>query len=100
MSERVAFLGCGSWGAALSSILAEKGIKTHFWHRDNQVIKKMEKSRKHYLLPSIEFPSSVEFFSDLNNAIEGVDSIVVAVPSQNVREVLLIAQKKLAHQNV
>ena len=95
MVERVAFLGCGSWGAALSSILVEKGIKTHFWHRDNRVIKEMKKSRKHYLLPSIKFPNSVEFFSDLNNAIDGVDSIVVAVPSQNVREVLLIAQKRI-----
>ena len=95
MSERVAFLGCGSWGAALSSILAEKGIKVHFWHRDSQVVKKMEKSRKHYLLPSIEFSNSVEFFSDLENAIEGVDSFVIAVPSQNVREVLLIAQKTI-----
>ena len=41
MYDRVAFLGCGSWGAALSSILAEKGIKTNFWHRDSQVIKEM-----------------------------------------------------------
>lgn len=95
MVEKVAFLGCGSWGAALSTILTEKGIKTHFWHRDSQVIKGMKKSRKHYLLPSIKFPSSVEFFSDINNAVDGIDSIVVAVPSQSVREVLLIAQKKI-----
>ena len=99
MVERVAFLGCGSWGAALSSILAEKGIKTHFWHRNNRVINEMKKSRKHYLLPSIEFPNSVEFFSDINKAIEKVDSIVVAVPSQNVREVLLMAQKKIRNSN-
>ena len=99
MSDRVAFLGCGSWGAAHSSILEEKGVKTHFWHRDSQVIKEMENSRKHYLLPSIEFPNSVEFFSDLNNAIEGVNSVVVAVPSQNVREVLLLAQKKIRNSN-
>tara|TARA_Y100001970_G_scaffold57244_1_gene72539 strand:+ start:3918 stop:4913 length:996 start_codon:yes stop_codon:yes gene_type:complete len=95
MYDRVAFLGCGSWGAALSSILAEKDISTNFWHRDSKVIKKMENSRKHYLLPSIEFPNSVQFFSDLNNAIESVDSIVIAVPSQNVREVLLIAKKTI-----
>ena len=95
MSERVAFLGCGSWGAALSLILAEKGIKTHIWHRDSHVLHEMEESRRHYLLPSIKFPNSVEFFSDLNNAIDGVDLIVVAVPSQNVREVLLIAQKRI-----
>tara|TARA_Y100001970_G_scaffold53269_1_gene67358 strand:- start:89 stop:1084 length:996 start_codon:yes stop_codon:yes gene_type:complete len=96
MSDRVAFLGCGSWGAALSSILAEKGIKTNFWHRDSHVIKEMEKSRKHYLLPSIEFSDSVKFFSNLNKAIEGVDTIVVAVPSQNVREVLTNAQKTIS----
>ena len=96
MSDRVAFLGCGSWGAALGSILAEKGIKTNFWHRDSNILKEMKKSRRHYLLPAIEFPNSVEFFSDLNNAVEGVDSIVVAVPSQNVREVLLIAKKTIS----
>ena len=95
MSVRVALLGCGSWGAALSSILADKGMKTHFWHRDSDVINEMRKSRKHYLLPSIKFSNSVEFFSDLNNAIDGVESIVVAVPSQNVREVLLNAGKHI-----
>ena len=64
MSDRVAFLGCGSWGAALSTILVEKGIKAHFWHRDSQAIKAMQSSRKHYLLPSIEFPNSVNLFAD------------------------------------
>tara|TARA_Y100000591_G_C21813617_1_gene689353 strand:- start:142 stop:1137 length:996 start_codon:yes stop_codon:yes gene_type:complete len=95
MYDRVAFLGCGSWGAALSLILADKGINTNFWHRDAQVIKEMENSRKHYLLPSIVFPSNVEFFSDLNKAIQSVDSVVIAVPSQNVREVLLIAERTM-----
>ena len=98
MLERVAFLGCGSWGAALSSILSEKGIKTNFWHRNSRSIIEMQKSRKHYLLPSIEFPCSVEFFADLNKAIEGVDSIVVAVPSQNVREVLSKAKETMYNQ--
>ena len=81
MSDRVAFLGCGSWGAALSSILAEKGIKTNFWHRDGRSIKKWKILVKNYLLPSIKFPISVEFFSVLNNAIEGIDSIGVSVLS-------------------
>ena len=95
MSDRVAFLGCGSWGAALSTILSEKGIKTNFWHRDSLAVQKMKESRKHYLLPSIKFPNSVNFFSDVNNAIKGAHSVVVAVPSQSVREVLKIAQKNI-----
>ena len=64
MDDKVAFLGCGSWGAALSSILVEKGISVNFWHRDSQIIKEMTRSRKHYLLPSVIFPDSVNFFSN------------------------------------
>ena len=88
MSDKVTFLGCGSWGAALSSILAEKGISVNFWHRDSQVIEEMTKSRKHYLLPSVIFPDSVNFFSNIENSIQNIDTIVIAVPSQHVREVL------------
>ena len=95
MVKKVAFLGCGSWGAALSTILTEKSIKTHFWHRDNKIIQQMEKTRRHYLLPSIVFSDSVKFFSDLDSAIEGIDSVVIAVPSQSVRDVILAAQKKI-----
>ena len=56
MSDKiVTFLGCGSWGAALGAILAEKGILVHYWHRNKSAINKMQNSRKHYLLSDINF---------------------------------------------
>ena len=95
MDDKVAFLGCGSWGAALSSILVEKGISVNSWHRDSQIIKEMTRSRKHYLLPSVIFPDSVNFFSKIEYSIKNIDTIVIAVPSQNVREVLSKVQSKI-----
>ena len=56
MSDKiVTFLGCGSWGAALGAILAEKGIFVRYWHRNESAINEMQSSRKHYLLNDIDF---------------------------------------------
>ena len=47
MSDKiVTFLGCGSWGAALGAILAEKGIFVRYWHRNESAINEMQSSRK------------------------------------------------------
>ena len=95
MIDKVSFLGCGSWGAALSSILVDKGVQVNFWHRDSHIIEKMTKSRTHYLLPSVTFPDSVDFFSNIDYSIENINTIVIAVPSQHVREVLHMVKTKI-----
>ena len=95
MVDKVSFLGCGSWGAALGSILVDKGVQVNFWHRDSHIIEKMTKSRTHYLLPSVTFPDSVDFFSNIDFSIENINTIVIAVPSQHVREVLYMVKTKI-----
>ena len=56
MSDKIiTFLGCGSWGAALGAILAEKGIFVRYWHRNQSAINEMKLSRKHYLINDINF---------------------------------------------
>ena len=66
MVDKVSFLGCGSWGAALGSILVDKGVQVKFWNRDSHIIEKMTKSRTHYMLPSVKCPDSVNFFSNID----------------------------------
>ena len=89
MSKKIiAFLGCGSWGGALGNVLSKKGFQIRFWHRNPDTINEMEESRKHYLLPSIVFEKNVVFYSDINRAIDGANNIVLAVPSQSMRDVV------------
>ena len=95
MVNRVAFLGCGSWGAALSTLLVKKGVQIKFWHRDAKIIKDMTRTRSHYLLPSIKFPDSVLFYSNIDDAINDIDTIVIAVPSQHVRELISKVQNAI-----
>ena len=95
MIDKVSFLGCGSWGAALGSILVDKGVQVNYWHRDSHIIEKMTKSRTHYLLPSVKFPDSVDFSPNIDYSIENIKTIVIAVPSQHVREVLYMLKTKI-----
>ena len=88
MVDKVAFLGCGSWGAALGRLLAEKGVQVNFWHRDAKIIKVMAKSRDHYLLPSVKFPNTVLFFSNIEDTVKDIQTYIIAVPSQHVREII------------
>ena len=88
MVDKVAFLGCGSWGATLGRLLAEKGVQVNFWHRDAKIIKVMAKSRDHYLLPSVKFPNTVLFFSNIEETVKDIQTYIIAVPSQHVREII------------
>mgnify|MGYP001172288598 FL=1 len=91
----VTFLGCGSWGAALGAILAEKGIFVRYWHRNQSVINEMQLSRKHYLLNEINFNENISFFPEIDSAVNKANVIVLAVPSQHIRAVIAEAKKHI-----
>ena len=96
MSDKiVTFLGCGSWGAALGAILADKGILVRYWHRNQSAINEMQISRKHYLLKDIDFNKNVSFFSNIESAVNKANVIVLAVPSQHIRGVITKAKKHI-----
>ena len=96
MSDKiVTFLGCGSWGAALGAILAEKGIFVRYWHRNESAINEMRSSRKHYILNDIEFNENISFFPEIESAVSQANVIVLAVPSQHIRAVITKAKKHI-----
>ena len=87
-NDTVTFLGCGSWGAALGSILENRGLNIRFWHRNPKTVNDMQMTRKHYLMPNIKFGHRVSFYYDIKEAIIGSKNIVLAIPSQNIREII------------
>lgn len=86
--ENISFIGCGSWGGALSKVLSDKNIHSTMWHRNPSVLKKMEHSRIHYLVPELIFSEHISFTNNLENLIENASIIILAVPSQSIRSVL------------
>ncbi len=92
----VTVLGAGSWGTALSMLLARNGHQVRLWDRDAghvDALNKQRENRRH--LPGIALPDDVQAFADLHSALSGSDHVLVAVPSAAFREVLQNARSHL-----
>lgn len=90
--SKVAFLGGGSFGTALSILLANKGIEVNIYDRDKKVVDDINLNRRNdKYIKDLKVPEKVTAFNDLDKAIDNVEFVVLAVPSHVIR----IASKQL-----
>ena len=87
--DSISFLGCGSWGGALGDVLSRKGFPVIFWHRNSNTIDRIQKTGKHYLIEDLGFSNNVKFTNDIRSAIDSSPIIVLAIPSQSIRKLLI-----------
>ncbi|SKA76135.1 glycerol 3-phosphate dehydrogenase (NAD(P)+) [Clostridium sp. USBA 49] len=87
MSDKVSFLGAGSFGSALSIMLAKKGLEVNIWDRNKNIIENIniKRENKKYL-PGINIPYNVKAFDSIKDTIKDSDFIVLAVPSHAIRD--------------
>lgn len=75
-------IGAGSWGIALSVVLSENGHDVVVWSIMEDEIKMLREHHEHVdKLPGVKLKESVTFTTDIREAIEGSDMLVLAVPS-------------------
>jgi len=90
-SERadIAVLGAGSWGTALAIQFTRAGRPARLWGRGAAHVATMSRERRNQrYLPEAVFPDSLHVVADLAAAIEGVQDVLVAVPSSAFRALL------------
>ena len=88
--EGIAVLGAGSWGIAAGNLLYENGHKIKLWEFNSDDYKVLLEHRTHpQKLPEAYVPEGILITNILNEAITDVEYIVLAVPSQNVRDVCI-----------
>ena len=79
-------IGAGSWGTALAIVLAENGHHVTVWSILEDEIKMLTEGHEHKdKLPGVRIPENVTFTTDLKEAVQGKDMVVLAVPSLFVR---------------
>jgi len=90
----VTVLGSGTWGTALTILLANKGTDVILWSKIESEIRALEADRKNIKnLPGAVLPDSVKLTTDLEYAAKSSNPeiIVFAVASPYVRETAKIA---------
>ena len=85
---KVAMLGAGAWGTALSLVLARNKCSVRIWTYSAEQAAELREKRSTDRLPGIALPENWEIFTDINSAIRGVDAVIAAIPSKSFREVV------------
>ena len=84
---RVAVFGSGSWGTAFAAVLADAGCEAVLHARRREIADAINADRVNAeYLPDLVLPSAVSATHDAASAAEGADIVVLAIPSQTLRD--------------
>ena len=87
--QSIAVLGPGSWGTALSVLLAKNGQPVRLWGHEPAHIAMLKSERiNRTFLPDIELPELITPMDSLAKAVDGVSDIMLVVPSHVFKPVL------------
>jgi glycerol-3-phosphate dehydrogenase (NAD(P)+) len=87
--EKVTVLGAGSWGTALAMVLADNGHEVRLWgHNPSQIDEINQQHTNTKYLPEITLPATIVGYSSIKEALSGIKTVIMAVPTKAIREVI------------
>ncbi len=82
MRKRVAVIGAGSWGTALSLVLHANGHEVCVWSVLEAEIAMLRSKHEHVdKLPGVRLPEDITYTTELAEAVTGKEYLILAVPS-------------------
>lgn len=93
--KKVAIVGGGGWGTALSVLLGEavqqgtKNLDVHLWVKEADLVEKINRDRVNVqYLPGARIPTTVKVSAAIEDVVTDAELLIVAVPSQYLRSVV------------
>ncbi|XVX19239.1 NAD(P)H-dependent glycerol-3-phosphate dehydrogenase [Actinomycetota bacterium] len=84
--SQVAVYGTGSWGTAFSAVLADAGCSVTMWGRRQEVVDQINDGANNDYLAGIPLSPMISATADPEEAAAGAEIVVLAVPSQTLRD--------------
>lgn len=83
---KMAVIGSGGWGTAVSLLLAEKGNDVYLWSWIQEETDRLNRDRENKeFLPGIKFPDNITCSHDMAECVKNASLIVTAAPSPATR---------------
>lgn len=85
---KIGFLGAGSWGFCLTSLLANKGYKIISWTTKAALAQQLNQTGRHPFFKEHQLKGDVTFTTDLSAVVHGhIDLLIESVTSAGIRPV-------------
>jgi len=85
---KIAILGTGAYGLALSLMFYENNCDITMWSKFDEEINMLDKYRCHKkVLPDVKIPKEIKFTTDMKLAIKDAEIIVIAVPAGYIDDI-------------
>lgn len=79
---KVGVIGAGSWGIGLALLMSDNNYEVTVWSAIASEIDMLNEKKEHVdKLPGIKLPDDMKFTTNLEEAIEDMDILILAVPS-------------------
>jgi len=86
--KHLAIIGAGSWGTALSMVLAPRFSSVRLWVYEQDLAERMRVNRVNDVyLPGFSIPANVEVATGFATALEGAEIVLGVIPSHRARGV-------------
>jgi glycerol-3-phosphate dehydrogenase (NAD(P)+) len=84
----LAIIGGGSWGTALSIVLAPRFERLRLWVYETDVAERLRITRENDVyLPGLRVPDHIEITTDLQTALDAAEIVLGVIPSRHARRV-------------
>ena len=88
----ITILGAGTWGIALAEVLVANDLDVSVWHYKSNYIEQLSKKKNHSRL-KLKISDKIKFVSD-SKLISDSSLVLICLPSQSIRQVLLSLKLK------
>lgn len=83
---KIAVIGSGGWGTAISILLANKGNSVYLWSWIQEETDRLNRDRENKeFLPGVKFPENITCSHDMGECVNGAELIITAAPSPATR---------------
>lgn len=87
------YLGAGTWGFCLASLLASKGHTVTSWTKNPELAKRLNNRQEHPHLAGHRARDGMHFTTDLAEALDSIDMLVESVTAAGIRPVFEAVRK-------
>lgn len=99
--SKTAVIGTTTWGMTLATVLAQKGLPVRLWARTEQEAAGLrEANPTPARLNGVALSPKLSITSSLEEALDDVKAVILAVPSQSMRQNIKLASAYLNHSMI